>query len=251
MGFSKDVLDLVLSPAGLFIMFAYQLYFLYRYRRFPKTTVLGMENEDRKAWVESILQVQLSDRTVGASIISSNITASTFLSSVCLTLCSLVGAWFPYSSSNLIQGIVIYGNMSQSASYIKLICLLVCFLIAFSCFLESARHYLRASFLVTTSGSSPEEIYYTKSVLIRGGEYWFAGLRALYFALNFLLWFFGPIPMFAGSIILKSSRVADRVLMINLKDHPHERETKMLSSLKLNSIAAADFLSSSWLAKLI
>lgn len=150
----------------------------------------------------SILQVQLSDRNVGSNVISANITASTFLSSVCLTLCSLVGAWLTNASVNPMQGIVIYGNMSRSAEHIKLLCLLVCFVLAFCCFLESARQYARASFLVTTSGSRQEEIGYTKAVVIRGGEYWFVGLRALYFALNFLLWFFGPLPMFAGSIIL-------------------------------------------------
>ncbi|TQE01074.1 hypothetical protein C1H46_013351 [Malus baccata] len=34
----------------------------------------------------------------------------------------------------------------------------------------------------------------------RGSEFWSLGLRALYFALNFLLWVFGPIPMFTSSV---------------------------------------------------
>lgn len=64
MGFSKDDLDLVLCPTGLVIMFAYQLYFLYRYHRFPKTTALGMENEEKKAWIGSILQVLADTHTL-------------------------------------------------------------------------------------------------------------------------------------------------------------------------------------------
>jgi len=36
----------------------------------------------------------------------------------------------------------------------------------------------------------------------RAGEFWLLGLRALYFALNFLVWFFGPIPMFVSTIFM-------------------------------------------------
>lgn len=41
---------------------------------------------------------------------------------------------------------------------------------------------------------------YVELAVIRGGEFWSIGLRALYFALSLLLWFFGPIPMFVTSI---------------------------------------------------
>ncbi|OWM91179.1 uncharacterized protein LOC116203060 [Punica granatum] len=223
MGFSKDNLDLVLSPVGLIVMFAYQLYCLYKYHRFPKTTVLGMENEGKKAWVESILQLQLSQRATGSTVIASNITAATFLSSVCLTLCSLLGAWLSNSSGNPFRGIWIYGNMSTSATEIKLLCLLTCFLLAFSCFLESMRQFVLASFLLTTSDSCQDAIDYAKAVVVRGGEYWFVGHRTLYFAVNLLLWFFGPIPMFAGSIILVMVLYFHDTYCVRRQRCPHEK----------------------------
>ena len=38
--------------------------------------------------------------------------------------------------------------------------------------------------------------------VIIGSNFWSLGLRALYFALDMLLWFFGPIPMFVSSILM-------------------------------------------------
>lgn len=58
MGFEKENLDIVLVPSGLLIMFGYHLYLLYRCLYRPHTTVIGFENNDRKAWVERIMQVK-------------------------------------------------------------------------------------------------------------------------------------------------------------------------------------------------
>lgn len=57
MGFGKDDLDLVLVPSGLLIMFVYHINLLYRYLHLPHTTVIGFENNDKKAWVERVMQV--------------------------------------------------------------------------------------------------------------------------------------------------------------------------------------------------
>ncbi|KAI6668808.1 hypothetical protein NL676_007105 [Syzygium grande] len=84
---------------------------------------------------------------------------------------------------------------------IKYISLLICFLLAFSCFIQSARHFVHANYLISTPSPSipPKSV---ELAVIRGGDFWSVGLRALYFALNLLLWFFGPIPMFICSILM-------------------------------------------------
>jgi uncharacterized membrane protein len=84
---------------------------------------------------------------------------------------------------------------------VKYISLLTCFLLAFSCFVQSARHFVHANYLISHPGTS-SPVKNVELAVIRGGELWSLGLRALYFALNLLLWFFGPIPMFASSIIM-------------------------------------------------
>lgn len=53
--------------------------------------------------------------------------------------------------------------------------------------------------------STPDSYVPVSSVeiaVIRGGDFWSLGLRALYFALDLLLWFFGPIPMFICSVTM-------------------------------------------------
>lgn len=57
MALEKEYLDLVLVPIGLLIMFAYHLFLLYRYLHHPLTTVMGYENQDKKVWVDKIMQV--------------------------------------------------------------------------------------------------------------------------------------------------------------------------------------------------
>lgn len=56
----KENLDIVLVPVSLLIMFGYHLFLLYRYLRLPKTTVIGYENYNKRAWVERMMQVRIS-----------------------------------------------------------------------------------------------------------------------------------------------------------------------------------------------
>ncbi|XP_059452786.1 uncharacterized protein LOC132183373 [Corylus avellana] len=203
MGFGKEEIDLVLVPSGLMIMFAYHLHLLHRYLRCPDTTFIGYENNDKKAWVESIMKNKDKDVISAAlTATTSNTTASICLATISLTLCSLIGAWIANSSNNLFQiSNIIYGDTRPSTISVKYISLLTCFLIAFSCFIQSARHFVHANYLISHPGNiSP--VKNVELAVIRGGELWVLGLRALHFALNLLLWFFGPIPMFVSSVLM-------------------------------------------------
>ncbi|XP_021830243.1 uncharacterized protein LOC110770409 [Prunus avium] len=202
MAFGKEDLDLVLVPSGLLIMFVYHIILLYRYLHLPHTTVIGFENNDKRAWVERIMQVDKRDIGTALSVISSNTSAATFLCSISLTLSSLIGAWLGSSSSyQVFTSELIYGNVNPSILTIKYISLLTCFLLAFACFVQSARHFVHANYLISTPDSNIPA-WYVELAVIRGGDFWSLGLRALYFALTLLLWFFGPIPMFMSSIVL-------------------------------------------------
>ncbi|KAK2393608.1 hypothetical protein QL285_055537 [Trifolium repens] len=147
-------------------------------------------------------QAENRDVSTALSVIQSNTSAATFLASVSLTLSSLIGAWIANNSNILLQSQLIYGDTSATAISIKYICLLTCFLLAFSCFIQSARHFVHANYLIST----PDSFVPVSSVelaVIMDGDFWSLGLRALYFALNLLLWFFGPIiPMFICSLVM-------------------------------------------------
>ncbi|KAF8029645.1 hypothetical protein BT93_E2156 [Corymbia citriodora subsp. variegata] len=200
MGFEKKDLDLVLVPSGLLIMFGYHLFLLDRYLHQPHTTVMGFENYNKRLWVQAIMQGERRDIGSCVSVISSNITAATFLSSVSLALCSLIGTWIS-SSTNFFESGLVYGDTQRTTLSIKYVSLLIFFLLAFACFIQSARHFVHANYLISTP-SLTVPLKRVEIAIIRGGDFWSAGLRALYFALNLLLWFFGPIPMFACSIFM-------------------------------------------------
>ncbi|XP_030460112.2 uncharacterized protein LOC115680449 [Syzygium oleosum] len=200
MGFEKKDLDVVLVPSGLLIMFVYHLRLLYRYLHQPHTTVMGFENFSKRFWVQAIMQGEKSNIGTSLGVISSNISAATFLASVSLTLCSLIGAWIS-NTNNFFVSDLIYGDTRTTTLSIKYISLLMCFLLAFSCFIQSARHFVHDNYLISTPSQSVP-LKNVEVAVIRGGDFWSVGLRALYFALNLLLWFFGPIPMFVCSIFM-------------------------------------------------
>lgn len=147
------------------------------------------------------LQGDKKDIAIALTVIASNTSAATFLASVSLTLSSLIGAWIGNNSSNIFRSDIIYGDTRPSTMSIKYISLLTCFLLAFSCFIQSARHFVHANYLISTPDSDvPPKM--VEVAVIKGGDFWSLGLRALYFALDLLLWFFGPIPMFVSSVVL-------------------------------------------------
>ncbi|PSS04815.1 ABC transporter like [Actinidia chinensis var. chinensis] len=196
--FRKEYLDLVLVPTGLLLMFGYHLFLLYRYLHLPHTTIFGFENNDKKYWVDKVMKMERKDNAL--SVLNSNISAATYLASISLTLSSLIGAWIA-NNSNIFESELIYGDTRPSTMSIKYISLLICFILAFSCFVQSARSFIHANYLLSIPNSNiPTK--YVELIVIRGGDFWALALRALYFAINLLLWFFGPIPMFASSVAM-------------------------------------------------
>ncbi|KAL3821222.1 hypothetical protein ACJIZ3_007127 [Penstemon smallii] len=196
----EEYLDYVLVPSGLFIMLGYHLLHLHRCLKLPLTTAIGYENYNKRVWVERILQIEPKDRGQAITVLGGNISAATSLASISLALSSLIGAWIGNSYNKDNSTNKIYGNTSPTIVYIKYIALLSCFLIAFACFVQTARCFVSANFLLSMP-NCVMPVSNVESEVISGSNFWVAGLRALYFATNLLLWIFGPIPMFVSSVI--------------------------------------------------
>ncbi|XP_050370787.1 uncharacterized protein LOC126788817 [Argentina anserina] len=146
------------------------------------------------------MQIDKTDVGTFLSVISADIQVATFMCSIALTLSSLIGAWMGGSTNEVFMSNLIYGNRSPSVLTIKYVSLLTCFLLAFTCFVQSARHFVHANYLITTPNSNIP-VWYVEKAVLRGGNFRSLGLRALYFALTLLLWFFGPIPMLGSCIV--------------------------------------------------
>lgn len=99
------------------------------------------------------LQVEPKDRGQAISVIGSNMSAATSMSSISLTLSSLIGAWVGSSSQNIFKSGFIYGDTSSSTISIKYISLLACFLLAFACFVQSARYFVQVNFFISMPNS--------------------------------------------------------------------------------------------------
>ncbi|KAK9152885.1 hypothetical protein Sjap_000365 [Stephania japonica] len=206
MGLQKKYLDVILVPCGLVVMFIYHLCLLYKIIKFPHTTTIGYENHNKKAWVERMMQMdsEMKEKTgIALQVISGNLSAATYLASLSIGLSSLIGAWVGSSSNNIFMSDLVYGDTSASTITVKYISLLACFLLAFACFIHSTRYFVHANFLISTPYTDIP-VKHVQLAVIRGSDFWSLGLRALYFATTLLLWIFGPIPMFASSVIMVS-----------------------------------------------
>ncbi|KAL0283884.1 UNVERIFIED_CONTAM: hypothetical protein Sangu_2862300 [Sesamum angustifolium] len=147
----------------------------------------------RIAAIEAIVSIQSENRDVKTAldVISANISAATFLASVSLTLSALIGAWIA-NNSNIFQSELIYGD-DQATMSIKYITLLICFSSHFRAS-PVLQCFIHANYLISprqrTSPRSTWNCSHSRRRLLVVGE-------STTFAITLLLWFFGPIPMFA------------------------------------------------------
>ncbi|XP_015882791.3 uncharacterized protein LOC107418602 [Ziziphus jujuba] len=201
----EDRLDLVLVPLGLVVFGIYHVWFIFTVLHTPRRTVIGLNAESRRQWVVSMMTDPLKNGVLSVQTIRNNIMASTLLATTAITLSSLIGVFVSSTgNSGNTASQLIYGNKSPTLSSIKYFSILLCFLVAFLCNVQSIRYYAHVSFLATipTWQGKGESIEYVARNLNRGSLFWSFGLRAFYLSFPLFLWIFGPIPMFVCSIIM-------------------------------------------------
>lgn len=120
----------------------------------------------------------MKNGVLAVQTIRNNIMASTLLATTTITIGSVISVFVSSTSS------------SGKYRYIVL-----CFLVAFLCNVQSIRYYAHASFLVTLPANEARKDYLA-GILNRGSLFWSLGLRAFYFAIPLFLWIFGPLSMF-------------------------------------------------------
>ncbi|CAM8974094.1 unnamed protein product [Rhodiola kirilowii] len=201
----ERALDYVLVPLGLAVMVIYHVWLLYAVLQTPKTTVIGLNADSRHQWVVSLMSDPLKNGVLMVQTIRNNIMASTVLATTAITLSSLISVYVSSTSnSGNIASKLVYGNKAPITSSVKYMAILLCFLVAFLCNVQSIRYYAHVSFLATlpTSMGRRDAIEYAARSLNRGSYFWSLGLRAFYFSFPLFLWIFGPIPMFLSSCII-------------------------------------------------
>ncbi|KAL3824805.1 hypothetical protein ACJIZ3_020834 [Penstemon smallii] len=190
-------LDFVLVPLGMGVLLAYHVWLLLTIIRRPKRTVIGLNAESRKLWVFCLMADPLKNGVLVVQTIRNNIMASTLLATIAITLSSLISVYVSNKSSTSSVALV-YGNKTSVMPSVKFFAILVCFLVAFLCNVQSIRYYAHVSFLATvpTFAGKKDAIEYVTANLNRASFFWSLGLRAYYLSFPLFLWVFGPIPMF-------------------------------------------------------
>ncbi|TYG52933.1 hypothetical protein ES288_D09G068600v1 [Gossypium darwinii] len=201
----QDKLDYVLVPLGLLLLSLYHLWLLCTIIKHPTRTVIGLNAQSRHQWVVSMMSDPLKNGVLAVQTIRNNIMASTLLATIAITLSSLISVFVSSSSdSGNTSSEIVFGNKTRLLSSIKYFSILLCFLVAFLCNVQSIRYYAHVSFLVTLSSpiDNMETVEYVARNLNRGSYFWSLGLRAFYLSFSLLLWIFGPIPMFLCSCMM-------------------------------------------------
>lgn len=191
-------LDLVLVPLGLVLMGLYHLWLFLTILRHPKRTVVGLNALTRHRWVKSMMTDPSKNGVLAVQTIRNSIMASTLLATTSITLTSIIGVVVSNTTNSSTSSSLIYGNKRELTAAIKYFTILLCFLVAFLCNVQSIRYYAHVSFLVSVSPprDAKESVDYVARCLNRGSYFWSLGLRAFYVSFSLFLWIFGPIPMF-------------------------------------------------------
>nr|XP_004301272.2 PREDICTED: uncharacterized protein LOC101299969 [Fragaria vesca subsp. vesca] len=201
-----DSLDYLLVPAGLFVLGLYHVWLIITVLRNPIRTVIGVNAHTRQQWVFSMMTDPLKNGVLIIQTLRNNIMASTLLATTEITLCSVIVVLVSSqsSSSSTVSLHLVYSDYTPSLTSIKYLCILLCFLVAFLCNVQSTRYYAHVSFLgtVPTWKNKPGYIEYVAATLNRGYYFWALGLRAFYLSIPLFLWIFGPIPMFVSCCVM-------------------------------------------------
>ncbi|XP_021736408.1 uncharacterized protein LOC110702952 [Chenopodium quinoa] len=194
--FEEEYLDFVLVPLGLLILGIYHSWLAFTMIRRPLRTVVCLNTIIRHQWVHHMMKDQGKNGILGVQTIRNNLKAATVLASTAITLSSLISAIVSSTS-----------NLTFTIHTTKYLSVLICFLVAFFCNMQSIRYYAHVSFLLNVPPPSVDEdreefVEYVSQQLYRGSLFWSLGLRAFYFSFPLLLWIFGAIAMLASSCLL-------------------------------------------------
>lgn len=196
--------EIVFGVATFIVLTTYHIHWLYQVRRAPLHTYMGVTRHLRHMWVESVITEKrdiLSVQTLRNWIMASSFLASTAMI-IGLGLLSFI--FKPEHITEVPFDLTLIFSRMRTLFMVKLMVLMVHFFFAFFSFTLSIRYMNQVNFMINvpirdTSVLSTEFIAHT---LDTGMLHYTLGMRAYYLAAVVVLWVFGPVWMFLGSLIL-------------------------------------------------
>ncbi len=196
--------EIVFGAATFVILTSYHIYWLYHVRRAPFLTYMGITKFLRHIWVESIITEKrdiLAVQTFRNWIMAASFLASTAMI-IGLGLLSFV--FKPEHVSEIPFDFTLMFSRMKTLFMVKLMLLMVHFFFAFFSFTLSIRYMNQVNIMINVPIDcdpllTPEFIAHT---LDMGMMHYSMGMRAYYLSVVVVLWLFGPLWMFMGSLIL-------------------------------------------------
>ncbi|KAL2634743.1 hypothetical protein R1flu_006222 [Riccia fluitans] len=203
MAWKLEYLDIILAPLAFGLMIAYNVQLYFRFSRHPESTVMGVNNRARRAWVREIMRDNDKKNILAVQTLRNSIMGSTLLATTAILLSSAVAA-FLASSYDVRKPIhnAIVGAESSSSVAIKYICLMTGFLLAFLCYVQAVRYTNHVNFIINVPVQGDITPDYVADILEKGSNFHTMGTRAFYCMIPVLLWLFGPISLLVSVIIL-------------------------------------------------
>ena len=196
--------EVVFGAATFVVLTTYHLYWLYQLRRAPLETYAGITKYLRHMWVESIMTEKrdiLSVQTLRNWIMAASFLAST---SMLIGLGLLSFLFKPEHLMEVPFSLDLIFSKMRALFLAKLMLLIVHFFFAFFSFTISIRYLNQVNFMINVPIEcdpllSPKFI---DQILDLGMVHYTLGMRAYYLSVVAVLWLFGPVWMFLGSLIL-------------------------------------------------
>ena len=182
----------------------YQARLSRRIRRNPMHTVQGMNAQARVAWVERMI-AENRDVTAIQTFRNSMMAASFMATTAVLLIFGILNLLANADKLGVaFHGLNSWGSQEPGMTVFKLMLIVVSFFVAFFAFALAVRGYHHAGYLINVPangkrGVAPQK---TVQVLNRASLYYMAGMRAYYFTVPLVLWVFGPVWLFLGTVAL-------------------------------------------------
>ena len=186
------------------VLTTYHAYWIFKLRRAPLETYIGLARHLRHMWVESIMTHQkdiLAVQSLRNSIMASSLLASTGII-IGLGLVSLILR--PEHITEVPFDLMSILTRMKAIFLAKIMFLSLHFFFAFFSFTLSIRYLNQASFMINVPMDCEPMLTseFISKILDRGMIHYTMGMRAYYLSSVVVLWLFGPQWMFFGSLIL-------------------------------------------------
>jgi len=197
-------LEIIFSLAAFSALFIYHVHLVYKVRRDPLTTAIGITNHARKMWVKGVIRDKRD--ILAVQTLRNQMMASTFLASTAILIClGLFSAAFrPGVFSEISHALNLFGAKTETLWMFKLMLLGILFFVTFFNFTLSIRYYNHAGFMINTfeENDSTVSAEAVTKILNHGALHYTIGMRGFYLSVPLALWLFGPVWMLAGSLVL-------------------------------------------------